>query len=70
MQVKDLSIEEFKDLIRDTVEEVLNDLLVDPDAGQPLKDTIRQQLLQQRTRRAHKKETLSSQQVMEELGWH
>jgi hypothetical protein len=70
MQIKDLTVEEFKDLIRDTVEEVFHDLLVDPDAGRPLKDTVRQQLLQQRSRRANEKQTLSSEQVMEQLGWH
>jgi maltooligosyltrehalose synthase len=68
MQMKDPTIDEFKSLIRATVEEILQDLLVDPDAGRPIKEARRQQLLHLQERRASAKLTLSSEQVMEELG--
>jgi hypothetical protein len=68
VQIKDLTIDEFKSLIRETVEETLQDLLVDPDADRPIKDDLRQQLLHLQERRASAKQTLSSEQVMEELG--
>lgn len=60
VQIKDLTVSEFKALIRETVEEALQDLLVDPDAGKPLKASIRQQLLQMRERRASGNRALSS----------
>jgi uncharacterized protein YicC (UPF0701 family) len=51
MQVKDLTIDELKSLIKETVAEALQELLPDPDEGQPLKATIRQQLLDIQQRR-------------------
>ena len=68
MQIKDLSIDEFKVLIRETVEDALQDLLLDPDQGRPLKDSIRQQLLSIQARRSQGKRAIPSAQVMDELG--
>lgn len=68
MQIKDLTIDEFKVLIRETVEDTLQDLLVDPDQGKPLKESIRQQLLSMQERRSQEKRAISSAQVMDELG--
>jgi hypothetical protein len=68
MQVKDLTIEDFKALIRETVEEVLQDILLDPDAGKQVKDSVRQQLLHMKERRKTSKQALSSEEVMQELG--
>jgi hypothetical protein len=53
MQVKDMTVEELKALIRDTVEETLEDFLgeYDPDAGLEIKAEIKQQLLEMRQRR-------------------
>jgi hypothetical protein len=70
MQIKDLTIEEFKTLIRETVEETLQDLLLDPDQGRPLKESIRQQLLHMQERRQATKPAIPAAQVMEELGIH
>ena len=44
MQVKDLTVEEFRLLIRETVEAVLADLLADPDQGKELKPGLQEQL--------------------------
>ena len=38
MQVKDMTVEELKRLIRDQVEEVLEELLGDPDEGKEIKE--------------------------------
>jgi hypothetical protein len=45
MQVKDLTVDELKALIRETVEAALEDLLPDPDAGRPLKPELEKRLL-------------------------
>ena len=68
MQIKDLTVDEFKALVRDTVEDALQDLLLDPDQGRPLKDSVRQQLLSMQARRSQEKRAVSSAQVMDELG--
>ena len=51
MQVKDLTIEELKAVIRETVIESLEDLLPDPDAGKIVKEKFQQELLEVRQRR-------------------
>ena len=51
MQVKDLTIEELKAVIRETVIESLEDLLPDPDAGKTVKEQFQQELLAIRQRR-------------------
>jgi hypothetical protein len=45
MQVKDLTVEELKLLIQETVAETLHTLLIDPDQGKELKPEVKQQLL-------------------------
>jgi len=68
VQIKDLTVDEFKDLIRETIEDALQDLLVDPDAGKSVKASIEQQLLEIRERRQFgKTQTLSSDEAMREL---
>lgn len=51
MQVKDLTIEELKAVIRETVIESLEELLPDPDAGKTVKEQFQQELLEIRQRR-------------------
>ena len=45
MQVKDLTVEELKTIIQETVTETLNTLLVDIDEGKELKLAVKQELL-------------------------
>ncbi|NJL39197.1 MAG: hypothetical protein HC840_18165 [Leptolyngbyaceae cyanobacterium RM2_2_4] len=52
MQVKDLTTDELKALIRETVLEVLEDFLPDPDVGLAVKPEFEQSLLAIRQRRA------------------
>ncbi len=45
MQVKDLTVEELKLLIQETVTETIQSLLNDPDESKKLKPEVKQQLL-------------------------
>jgi hypothetical protein len=45
MQIKDLTIEEFKLLIEETVAETIQSLLTDPDEGKQLNPEVKQELL-------------------------
>jgi hypothetical protein len=45
MQVKDLTVEELKLLIQETVTETIQSLMIDPDEGQTIKPEVKQQLL-------------------------
>lgn len=66
MQVKDMTVEELKALIRDTVEETLEDFLgeYDPDAGLEIK----QQLLEMRQRRKAGKRRILAEEFYHKLG--
>ncbi len=68
MQIKDLTIDEFKTLIRETVEDTLQDLLLDPDEGKSLQSSFVQQLLTLREKRQQgETQTLSSSEALKEL---
>ena len=45
MQPKDLTIEELKLLIQETVAEMIQSLIVDPDEGKQITSEVKQQLL-------------------------
>lgn len=45
MQVKDLSIEELKLIIQETVTETIQSMLSDPDEGKQIKLELQQQLI-------------------------
>lgn len=73
MQIKDLTIEEFTDLfkslLRETIQDVLAEMLTDADAGLSLKPGLAESLLQQRDqRRSGQVNPLSTEQVMARLG--
>lgn len=44
MKVKDLDVPEFKALIQEAIEEKLEELLGDPDAGLELKEDVKKRL--------------------------
>ena len=67
MQVKDLTIDELKTLIRETVMEAFEELLPDPDEGKTVKENFKQELLATRKRRAGVTR-ISSQEAMRRLG--
>jgi Mn-dependent DtxR family transcriptional regulator len=68
MQVKDLSTEELKTLIKETVAEALQELLPDPDANKDLKPEVKQQLLEIQQRRASGIRGIPAAEVLEHLG--
>ncbi|NMF84793.1 hypothetical protein [Nodosilinea sp. P-1105] len=51
MQVKDLTIDQFKALIQEVVEDTLQDLLLDPDIGKTLRPNVCDRLTQIRQQR-------------------
>lgn len=44
MKIKELTVEEFKDLVQDTIEEKLQELIGDPDDGLELREEIKETL--------------------------
>ncbi|XGV97120.1 MAG: hypothetical protein ACAF41_30915 [Leptolyngbya sp. BL-A-14] len=68
MQVKDLTTEELKALIRETVIDTIQEVLDDPDKGRELKENIRQQLIEMRSRREAGSQRISSEEAMQRLG--
>ena len=68
MQVKDLTTDELKELIKETVAEALQELLPDPDAGKDLKAEVKQQLLSIQQRRASGIRGIPATEVFKELG--
>ena len=66
MQVKELTIDELKTLIRETVIETLEEFL--PDAGKTLKETFKHELLEIQKRRNAGIRGISAAEVMQRLG--
>jgi len=67
MQVKDLTIEELKSVIRETVIESLEDLLPNLDAGKTVKAQFQQELLETRKQRQEGTKNMSPAEVKETL---
>lgn len=68
MQVKDLTVNELKALIRETVMESLAEILPDPDEGKTVKEEFKQNLLLIQKRRAKEAKSISSEEVMRKIG--
>jgi hypothetical protein len=68
MQVKDLTTEELKALIRETVLETLEEVLEDTDIGKPLHPELKQQLLESRQRRASGQRGIPAEEVAKQFG--
>jgi hypothetical protein len=68
MQVKDLTTDELKNLIRETVMEVLGDLLPDPDEGLTVKEELEQELLEIQRRRKIGTRGIPAADVMKKFG--
>ena len=68
MQVKDLTIEELKLLIQETVAETIQSLLIDPDEGRQLKLEVKEQLLDSLYRTQTKESGISAEEVAKKLG--
>lgn len=68
MQVKDLTTDELKALIRETVMETLEDLLDDPDEGKEVRPEIKQQLLESLQRTRSGERGIPAEEVARRLG--
>jgi hypothetical protein len=68
MQVKDLTVEELKLLIQETVAETLYNLLVDLDEGKELKTEVKQQLLASLKKTQAGEQGISAEEVARKLG--
>ena len=68
MQVKDLSIEEFKSLIRETVTETLETLLNDPDEGKTLKLEVVEELRESLERTQSGERGIPAEEVARKFG--
>lgn len=44
MKIKELTVEEFKDLVQEAIEEKLEEMIGDPDAGLELTEEIKERL--------------------------
>ena len=69
-KIKDLTIDEFKNIIRETVLETLEDYIDNDDIDRHLtvKKDIEQQLLAIKKRRKTQKTSISAQEVYDRLG--
>ena len=68
MQVKDLSVEDFKFLIQETVTETVQSLLSDPDIDQQLKPEVAQSLADSLRQTQNGKRAIYAEQVAQKLG--
>ena len=68
MQIKDLTTDELKALIRETVLETLEELLPDPDEGRTVKEEFKQELLAIRKRRETGERSIPAEEVIHRLG--
>jgi hypothetical protein len=68
MQVKDLTIDELKTLIRETVLETLEDFLDDPDEGKEICPDVKQQLIASLNRTQAGERGIPASEVAKKLG--
>jgi hypothetical protein len=68
MQVKDLTIDELKLLIQETITETIQSLLIDPDQSKQLKPEVRQQLLDSLQRTQSGERGIPAEEVAKRLG--
>ena len=67
-KVADLTIDEFRDLIRAVVIQTLSEMLDDPDEGLELRDDFTEELQSSLSAVAADGKTISAQKVAEKLG--
>jgi hypothetical protein len=68
MQVKDLSVDDFKFLIQETVTETVQSLLSDPDVDKRLKPEVAQSLADSLQRTRNGERGISAEEVAQRLG--
>ena len=68
MQVNNLTIDQLKALIRETVRETIEELLTDSETNQTIKENFKQGLLTIKKRRETGVRGISTAEVMQRLG--
>ncbi|MBS3029816.1 MAG: hypothetical protein HCA25_22890 [Dolichospermum sp. DET50] len=68
MQVNNLTIDQLKALIRETVRETIEELLTDSETNQTIKENFKQELLTIQKRRKTGARGISTAEVMQRLG--
>jgi Mn-containing catalase len=68
MQVKELTVEELKHLIQETVAETINSLLFDTEEDKELKPEVKQQLLESLQRTKNGEKGISAEEIAKKLG--
>lgn len=68
MQVKDLTTEELKALIRETVLETLEEFLDDPDEGKEIRPEVKQQLFESMKRTQTGQRGVPAEEVAKRFG--
>lgn len=68
MQVKDMTVNELKVLIRETLEEVLEEFFSDADEGEEVREEVKQQLLESKKRRQAGVRGIPAEEVYKKLG--
>ncbi len=68
MKVQDMTVEEFKALIQETLEEKLEELLGDPDEGLELRPEVRERLKRSLAAVKRGEQGIPIEKVAEDLG--
>ena len=67
-KVADLSVNEFKELVREVVLQTLSEMIVDPDEGMELRDDFAEELQHSLATAAANGETIPAIKVAENMG--
>ena len=68
MQIKDMTEQELQALIRDTVNETLDNYFGDPDKGKEVKEAFMETLLEIQGKRKQGRQTISEEEVYRKYG--
>ena len=68
MKIKELSVEQLKALIQETVEEKLQEILGDPDQGLKLREDVKERLMYSLSAMEHGEKGIPIGQMAKELG--
>jgi hexokinase len=68
MQIKNMTLDELKALIRETVEETLEDFFCDPDEGKEVREEVKQQLLKSLKQTEAGERGIPTEEVYKKLG--
>lgn len=68
MQVKDMTVDQLRDLIRHTVEQCLEEYFGDPDSGLEVKEEVKHKLLESLKRKQAGESSIPAGEVYHKIG--